>query len=199
MTRSRNDVLRALFVGALLAAGCYESHDAPLVAQRDGGLQRLDGGASLDAAVPADATMPPFDGPPLRDEDADGAADCGDVVAPYVGPGCADETRECIAACPPGVPECMDGCLVGDAECDLCATRTVISCANSLGCQGAWNEFACCAQASSGCSGARGAALVECAPPACDDTLVDYEACLGTIDRTVCAEKVALACGLPME
>jgi hypothetical protein len=141
------------------------------------------------APAPRDAQFSP-------DAPEDGAVACGDVVAPYDGPGCAEETLACVGSCDPGDPDCMDACVALDAECDACATRTVISCANSLGCQATWDEFACCAHGSAECAPLSGVDLVECAAPVCDEHLIDYEACIGTIDRAVCAEKVALTCGL---
>lgn len=123
----------------VLLPGCYES--VTIAERRDGGpvAPAADGGPA-----PSPGPMPRDAGPPAPPP---GPCDAGEVVPPYVGPGCAAETLACLDACSadPMPAACTDACLASDPECVLCFNQTLIACANQHSCQAEWNGFACCA------------------------------------------------------
>lgn len=186
---SRVGLVAPCAAAALAFAGCYESHPGVSVAQRDGA--GLDGAIDRDAG-PAALDGGAFDGSAAR---ADAAADAGALacdapITPYEGLGCASATRACVAACPDAA--CANDCILADRECVTCIDRTLVSCANALGCEDEWFDLACCAQAEPECAGRSGLELLACAD-ACDE--VDaYDACVGSIDTTSCGVEITSRC-----
>ncbi|WP_236519110.1 hypothetical protein [Sandaracinus amylolyticus] len=157
-----------LFLVIAAASGCYTSHDGLTAPPRDGG-------PALDAGMVtiADAAMPRRDAAAARDA---GAVVCDGPLPPFEGPTCGRETIECLSDCT--TPDCTEGCFAGDPACPRCLNDAVVRCANTMGCQSDWSEFACCAVASGACAGRRGIDLLQCGAPVCPDELERLGACV---------------------
>jgi hypothetical protein len=187
-----------LLAGAsVLVAGCYESRLAPPEAYRDGGAPQGEGGVDqgdggVSEAGPGDAAAGDA---AAGDAAADGGAlACGDVAAPYVGPGCSPAVLACAVACSPEDADCVGRCLASEPECLRCVNVTLVVCANAAGCQPAWDTFACCARESPQCEAASGLDLLLCAD-ACEGELVAYDACLQELAGP-CLGQLGERCGL---
>lgn len=194
--KARNLATAALLASACFVVGCYESRARQFDPIRDGDAALADGGG-LDgsangvdgggADARADATT----------ASRDAASACGDVVAPYAGAGCSDATRACIAACPMGDVTCPDECIAREGECSVCVNQTFVSCANGLGCQDAWDAFACCVREEPSCAPSAGLELLACAE-GCDAELLQYDACFRALDGAACTAQAITTCGLAM-
>ncbi|MDQ3031114.1 MAG: hypothetical protein M3Y87_01760 [Myxococcota bacterium] len=192
--KTRRLAIAALLGSACLTVGCYESRVRQVEVLPDGALVPLDG--SVEDGGGMDAATPTSDGGSAPMADA-GSPACGDVVAPYEGVGCSAATRACIAACPMTDPTCPDECIAREAECSVCVNQTFVSCANALGCQDAWDAYACCAREETRCASLEGLALLACAE-GCDAELLQYDACFRTVDAGACTAQAITTCRLAM-
>jgi hypothetical protein len=87
---------------------------------------------------------------------------------------------------------CRAACV--DGPCDQCIFRTILPCANRLGCEALWQTFACCVEAVPGCSELRGIERTTCAM-SCPMRFEPYATCIeGT--GTECFLLAARVCGL---
>jgi hypothetical protein len=163
--------LRALFVASLplvaLLVGCYQSHERGVSATADGGVRDA---APIDAAVACyEESLPPYAGSP-----------------------CSDAVIACHRACPAADDDCHDACL--DEQCEACIYGTIFPCANELGCEPRWREFACCVESVPGCGDLRGFDRTRCAP-SCPMRFEPYATCIeGT--GSECYLLAARVCGL---
>lgn len=181
--------LFALLVVVSALPACYVSHESLTVRRSDGGVA-----PPTDAARPParrDAGMPPMDS---------GFGCFPDVfVPPYDGAGCREDTRRCVDDCfASGDPEfCFQDCVASDPECSLCFNQTLISCANGLGCQPEWDEFACCAwTVNPECRDRRDATLIECGM-GCEPNLERYSECINAGPAVMeCVARIGDVCGI---
>lgn len=174
--------------GVLPVAGCYESFSLPSELSPDGAVR--DAGVVAPPDAGRDGARPNDSGP--RDA---GVSPCatGETIPPYAGPGCATSTRACIEACnldPSAPPDCVDLCFADDFECAECVNHTLITCANELGCQAAWNAFACCTETE--CPGVgSGLGRLDCAAAGlCLPEVDAYGACIEMRDLTTCDTRI---------
>jgi hypothetical protein len=127
-----------------------------------------------------------------RDSGGGGGRDSGggpmcpsDVVPAPAMPGCDAATRTCFMGCMTDM--CFTDCINADStpmDCNACLNQGIISCANSMGCQGAWDEFACCATAT--CAEDPGCIMMMCSDEdmaygTCIQDMVPPGGCAGAI------------------
>lgn len=161
----------------LLATGCYTSFE--IETDADTPVVPLDAGVT-PVVDSGDTPVEPVDS---GIDDPDPAL-CGTMVPPYDGPGCRDDTLDCLMSC--DTDDCQSRCFDADPDCGSCLNLSIVHCGNREGCQPAWDEITCCADEAS---------------PACRAGIVsgDFEACVMECLEPFdlwgsCFERVGAAC-----
>jgi hypothetical protein len=181
-------VRSSLLLLACTAAACTAAETGP---SDDGGdfTDPDDGSNDSGDETGDDGDETGDDGDDTGDDTGDDSpAECeSEVIELPPGSACAAATQTCIEACEDDA--CWDTCVNADPDpenCGICLEDGFLACANTRGCQEAWDAMICCYD--------------QCADPdsaecetSCSAESGDYDACTGPLEE-VCSEEADTLC-----
>lgn len=180
-------VRSALLLLACTAAACTAADTGP---SDDGGdFTDPDDGSDTDDSSGDDGDDTGDDGDETGDDTGDDSpVECeSEVIEVPPGSACAAATQSCVEACEDDA--CWDTCINADPDpegCGICLEDGFLACANTRGCQEAWDALICCYD--------------QCADPdsaecetSCSVESGDYDACTAPHEEA-CSEEADTLC-----